>query len=485
MTSGATTTAFAAVLACLARRPPPCGGRRRVATTAATAAAAAVTGAWPTAPHCWGGGPVAARRGVSALTTTAGALATGPPSLAPAGTTAAAAPAGAMVAAPTPVGDIAATPAPLSGGVMATASPPGGAAAADRTAMGGGAAAAPSPPATATITSLAVDILRTAAPLEKARLATALFHAVDAPPAGTPPLAVGDTPPPDTPARPAAPPIVAHPPSARESGVSAEVFYLHSLAHVELNAIDLALDTLARFAATTSPPPPRAFVTDFVRIAADESRHFCWLSARLAALGAAYGDLPAHGLVWASADATRFDLAARLALGQLVQEARGLDAGPRLADRLVGGGAAESAALVLKISAEEVPHVAAGVRWFVWSVAAGVGAGAASPQARFFDLAMRHANAGALAPPFNKAARDEAGLGEDWYLPVSDAMGREVRARREGRAAAAAARGDAPRAEGGAGGGAAVPPNRKAPRAARAAAGAKRAEAAEVPSHAE
>ncbi|OSX73172.1 hypothetical protein BU14_0371s0006 [Porphyra umbilicalis] len=193
-----------------------------------------------------------------------------------------------------------------------------------------------------------------------------------------PPGGRGDPPPP-TPARPAAPTIVAHPPSAKDSGVTAEVFYLHSLAHVELNAIDLAADTLSRFAAPPSPsdpPPPRAFITDFVRIAADEARHFGWLSARLAALGVAYGDLPAHGLVWASADATRTDLAARLALGQLVQEARGLDAGPRLAGRLVGGGWAESAALVRAISAEEVPHVAAGVRWFVWAVEAGVGGGA-------------------------------------------------------------------------------------------------------------
>ncbi|KAK1869450.1 hypothetical protein I4F81_011926 [Pyropia yezoensis] len=395
MTAGATTTAaFSAVFSCLARRAAPCGGGRRVAatstTTAAAAAASAASAAWPAAARCWGSGRVTARRGVAGRPTTAGTPVMGPPPPAAAGASAAA--------------------------------PAGSAVATDMTSTGGGAAAASAPPpATPTITSLAVDILRTAAPLEKARLATALFRAVDAPPAGTPPLSVGDTPPPDTPARPAAPPIVAHPPSARESGVSAEVFYLHSLAHVELNAIDLALDTLARFAATTSPPPPRAFVTDFVRIAADESRHFCWLSARLAALGATYGDLPAHGLVWASADATRSDLAARLALGQLVQEARGLDAGPRLADRLVGGGAAESAALVLKISSEEVPHVAAGVRWFVWAVSAGVGAGAASPQARFFDLAMRHANAGALAPPFNKAARDEAGLGEDWYLPAQRA----------------------------------------------------------------
>ncbi|GAB0492044.1 hypothetical protein MMPV_003303 [Pyropia vietnamensis] len=470
MTAGIKATAFAAIVACLARRHPRVGSRCVTATATGTAATSSAAAAWPAARCCWGGHCVAPRRGV-VIRASAGTPTVGPAGLVAAGASGAPQASGAMAASVPPTG------------AGAIASPSTGAVSANTTKTAGATAATP-PPRSPTITSLAVEVLRTAAPLEKARLATELAAMVNAPGTpGTPSLAVGDTPPPDAPSRPEKPPIVAHVPSAKDSGVSSEVFFLHSLAHVELNAIDLALDTLARFATSTSPPPPREFVTDFVRIAADESRHFCWLSERLAALGARYGDLPAHGLVWASADATRSDLAARLALGQLVQEARGLDAGPRLADRLVGSGAHESAALVLKISAEEVPHVAAGVRWFVWAVAAGVGAGPASPQARFFELAMRHANAGALAPPFNTAARDAAGLGEDWYLPVSEAMGREVRARREGRAAAAAARRDEKASEGGGAEEEPPRPNRKTQRAARAAAAtAKRANAAEAPS---
>jgi uncharacterized ferritin-like protein (DUF455 family) len=66
---------------------------------------------------------------------------------------------------------------------------------------------------------------------------------------------------------------------------------LHALAHIELNAIDLAWDIIARFAANRLP---RAFFDDWVGVAAEEAEHFLLLSARLADFGAGYGDMPAH-----------------------------------------------------------------------------------------------------------------------------------------------------------------------------------------------
>ena len=114
-------------------------------------------------------------------------------------------------------------------------------------------------------------------------------------------------------------------------------------------------------------PPARrvqAFYADFVRVADDESRHLGWLLQRLAELGHAYGDLPAHDLLWEGAAASTADVTARLAVVPMSQEARGLDAGPRLADRLNGMGDPRSARIVKRIAAEERAHVAVGVAWF-------------------------------------------------------------------------------------------------------------------------
>lgn len=152
-----------------------------------------------------------------------------------------------------------------------------------------------------------------------------------------------------------------HLPKARESGAPLAVHALHALAHVELNAIDLAWDTVARFARLRLP---RAFYADFAHVAADEARHLGWCLQRLHELGAAYGDLPAHDLLWQGAAASAGDVTARLAVVPMSQEARGLDAGPRLAARLIGAGDNRSAAIVRRIAHEEHAHVAVGVHWF-------------------------------------------------------------------------------------------------------------------------
>ena len=133
-------------------------------------------------------------------------------------------------------------------------------------------------------------------------------------------------------------------------------------AHIELNAIDLAWDIIARFRAV--PGLPRAFFDDWVGVAAEEAKHFSLLSARLGALGAAYGDLPAHDGLWQAAETTAHDLAARLAIVPLVLEARGLDVTPDMILRLDKAGDRESAAILQIIHDEEIGHVAAGRRWF-------------------------------------------------------------------------------------------------------------------------
>jgi uncharacterized ferritin-like protein (DUF455 family) len=194
---------------------------------------------------------------------------------------------------------------------------------------------------------------------------------------------------------------------------SGRVALLHALAHIELNAIDLAWDIPARFA---SEDLPRAFFDDWVRVAVEEARHFALLAGRLAALGAAYGDLPAHDGLWEAAAATSGDLLARLAVVPLVLEARGLDVTPAMTARLAAVGDAESAALLDRLHADEIGHVAIGQAWFAQLCRAR----GLEPQAVFHDRVRRFFG-GALKPPFNRAARDAAGMPPGWYETLAAA----------------------------------------------------------------
>ena len=173
----------------------------------------------------------------------------------------------------------------------------------------------------------AVAVLRTAEPAEKVKLSHAAAAgwrsgAIDD---------VGSAAPPARPARPPRPEL--RPPRdmpKRRAGGTGRVALLHALAHIELNAIDLAWDIVARF---TGEALPRAFYDDWVKVADEEAKHFGLLAGRLMALGAAYGDLPAHDGLWQAAEATAHDLLARLAVVPLVLEARGLDVAPAMIAR--------------------------------------------------------------------------------------------------------------------------------------------------------
>jgi uncharacterized ferritin-like protein (DUF455 family) len=186
---------------------------------------------------------------------------------------------------------------------------------------------------------------------------------------------------------------------------------IHALAHIELNAIDLALDLLARFAGEGLP---RDFFAEWVEVAAEEAAHFELLARRLAELGAAYGDLPAHNGLWEAAAATANDLLARLAVVPLVLEARGLDVTPEMAARLERVGDAESAKILCRIYRDEIDHVATGARWFNrLCLARGL-----DPEAVFQERVRRFFK-GDLKPPFNHEARARAGLPRHYYEPLA------------------------------------------------------------------
>ena len=175
----------------------------------------------------------------------------------------------------------------------------------------------------ASLTSGAVAILATAESAAKVSASRRLAEIW-----GAEELEVGDSVPPPRPARPSQPQLRApkEMPKRRAFGsLAGRIALLHALAHIELNAIDLAWDIIARF---SHEPLPRRFFDDWVGVAAEEGIHFELLVQRLADFGARYGDLPAHGGLWESAAATADDLLARLAVVPLVLEARGLDVTP-------------------------------------------------------------------------------------------------------------------------------------------------------------
>jgi len=263
-----------------------------------------------------------------------------------------------------------------------------------------------------TLAARAVDVLTTPDPADKQALSAA---AVAAWRGGA--LAVGHETPPDRPARPARPELKAPRDMPRRRAaqtLAGRIALLHALAHIELNAIDLAWDIVARF---TDQGLPRSFYDDWVTVAGEEARHFGLVRERLAGLGAAYGDLPAHDGLWQAAEATADDLGARLAVVPLVLEARGLDVTLGLIAKLAAAGDREGVAALEVIYQDEIAHVAAGKRWFDWLCARR----GLAPEAAWRDLVARHFK-GAIKPPFNAEARLAAGLQPSFY----QAMAREA-----------------------------------------------------------
>jgi uncharacterized ferritin-like protein (DUF455 family) len=256
-----------------------------------------------------------------------------------------------------------------------------------------------------TLLQSALAVLSTADPAAKASAshrAAAAWREGD--------LAVGSAQPPDRPARPDRPLLLApkEMPKRNAGGNAAKrVALLHALAHIELNAIDLAWDLIARFGKAEMP---RAFFDDWVKVADEEALHFELLSARLQEFGAGYGDLPAHDGLWQAAANTSEDLLARLAIVPLVLEARGLDVTPATIADMQRAGDEASAALLERIYRDEIGHVAAGMRWFEhFARQAGH-----DPQAHWQALLRSHFR-GVLRPPFNDEARAAAGMPSNFY----------------------------------------------------------------------
>ncbi len=179
--------------------------------------------------------------------------------------------------------------------------------------------------------------------------------------------------------------------------------FVHAIAHIEFNAIDLAWDAVYRFRGL-----PHAYYADWVSVANDEARHFAMLRERLRELDHEYGDFDAHNGLWEMAEKTAHDGLARMALVPRVLEARGLDVTPGMIVKLRALGDAATADILGVILREEIAHVAAGSRWFRWWCERG----GIDPGARFRQLLDEYAR-GSLRGPFNREARTAAGFDDE------------------------------------------------------------------------
>lgn len=268
---------------------------------------------------------------------------------------------------------------------------------------------------TKTLTEMAVEVLTTADGRAKTELSQRYAAAWFASRSGNEQsIEIGTAHPPLHPSRPARPELLSprDVPRRRPGSQAGRIALLHAVAHIELNAVDLHWDIIARFGHV---PMPIGFYDDWVKCAEEESRHFNMVCDCLESLDSHYGALPAHAGMWRAAEDTAHDLMGRLAVVPMVLEARGLDVTPGMIEVFRKAGSEQAVNALEVIYAEEVAHVAYGSKWFHFLC----GRENADPKEVFHELVRRYFH-GALKPPFNEEKRAEAGLPPDFYWPLAD-----------------------------------------------------------------
>jgi uncharacterized ferritin-like protein (DUF455 family) len=207
------------------------------------------------------------------------------------------------------------------------------------------------------------------------------------------------------PGRPAQPVLVTHTSLKAKPLNTPEgrALLLHAIAHIELNAIDLALDVVWRFSGM-----PEDFYRDWVHIAQEEAKHFLLLQRHLVGMGYDYGHFPAHNSLWDMAERTQSDVLARIGLVPRTMEARGLDASPGVKNKLVSAGDLAGGRILDIILEDEIGHVAAGNRWYR-HICQERGL---DPIATYRELIQQY-DAPKLKSPYNLEARRLAGFDDE------------------------------------------------------------------------
>ncbi len=265
------------------------------------------------------------------------------------------------------------------------------------------------------LAQMATNVLTTADGREKTALSHSYAAAWFAYRTGdAPEIAIGTANPPMHPARPEKPDLRSprDVPKRKPGSEEGRKALLHAVAHIELNAVDLHWDLIARF---SHIPMPLGFFDDWVQAADEESKHFNLMCDCLEDLGSFYGDLPAHAGMWRAAEDTADDLMGRLAVVPMVLEARGLDVTPGMIEVFKKANLTDAVSALTLIYAEEVGHVAYGAKWFNFLC----GRDGLDPKEEFHKLVRTYFH-GALKPPFNEEKRAEAGIPPDFYWPLSD-----------------------------------------------------------------
>jgi uncharacterized ferritin-like protein (DUF455 family) len=204
---------------------------------------------------------------------------------------------------------------------------------------------------------------------------------------------------------------------------------IHSLAHIESYAIDLSWDILVRFRhGQAGAQMPEEFFADWLRIAAEEARHYTTWENRLVEFESHYGALPGHDGLWEAADETSDGLEYRLAIVHTVLEGRGLDTYLVTRDRMNAAGDEKSVGFLDEIYEDEITHVGSAMRWFRFiqeNRTDEVGQEAKKSEdfeefciSRFHQI-VRDRFHGLLKPPFNDDGRAKAGMTPEWYMPLT------------------------------------------------------------------
>ncbi len=265
-----------------------------------------------------------------------------------------------------------------------------------------------------TLSEMAVEVLTTADGHEKTALSRAHARTWFAAREGGELIEIGTAAPPMQPARPVRPALLdpRDVPRRRPGSQKGRIAILHAVAHIELNAVDLHWDIIARF---SEIPMPLGFYDDWVKSADEESKHFNLICECLEANDSFYGALPAHAGMWRAAEDTAGDFMGRLAVVPMVLEARGLDVTPGMIDIFQKADDEKAVTAMNVIYAEEVGHVAYGSKWFHFLC----GRHEKDPKEVFHRLVRTYFH-GPLKPPFNEEKRAEAGLPPDFYWPLAE-----------------------------------------------------------------
>jgi uncharacterized ferritin-like protein (DUF455 family) len=184
------------------------------------------------------------------------------------------------------------------------------------------------------------------------------------------------------------------------SSLKGRLALAHAIAHIEFNAINLALDAVYRF-----QHMPERYYADWCRVAAEEARHFMMLADYLETHDMHYGEQNAHNGLWEMAVKTDFDVMARMALVPRVLEARGLDVTPTMINKLQATGDTNLISILQVIFDEEIGHVKIGSYWYKMLCAERN----LDPRKTFIELIEKYMQ-GAKFGPFETAARLQAGF---------------------------------------------------------------------------